>query len=229
MRSRNTSLTNFKAPVPVLLLALVWGASAWAGEEQTPGQTTPSAGGPKGRITGSLTFSRRRPKQPIVVYIDTVEKGKGTLAMASPSEKLVIRQKGAAFRPAFAVIVKGQQVEFLNDEEENIDHNVYFLGVEKTDLGSTSKGKSMSHPFRTTGRVSMHCSIHKLMDGKLFVVPFPAYALVPGNASTFTIDDVPAGRYRLKTFQKTRRFRDADIAVEVTPGGVTTVKLELKR
>src|SRR5690606_30433970 len=126
-----------------------------------------------GRVAGKVTFSVRRPNQPMVVYLLKVD-GDGktaTQGIFDVPATLVVSQKGARFDPGFAVLVRGQEVEFDNDEEAEISHNVYFLGEVELDLGIFAQGEKASHKFEDFGEVSVHCSIHKRMDARLFVAP----------------------------------------------------------
>ena len=189
------------------------------------------AGGPqwkdaeKGDLQGALKFNGKRPSQPMVIYL--VREGEqGTFE--TPAE-LEISQKGAVFNPAFSVLVVGQKVKFKNDEDKAIDHNVYFLGASNIDLEIIAPGKDKSHQFALAGEVSFHCSIHKFMDGKFFVAPSPAYTMVAGDATAYSIKGIPVGRYTLKTWQKSKRFKDVEQAVEITAGKEATSDVEMTR
>jgi plastocyanin len=188
------------------------GATAWKDAE-------------KGDLSGTLKFSAKRPNQSVVVYL-VADDGEGEFA-APAAEKF--KQKGAKFEPAFAVLVRGQKAEFVNDEGAEIDHNVYFLGAEEVDLGIFQPGAKAEHEFGKAGEVSVHCSIHKLMDAKLFVAPSPAFAEVAGDATTFEIRGVPVGKYTLKTYQKSKRFKDAEVKVEIKKGETTKLDVEMTR
>ncbi|NUN48159.1 MAG: hypothetical protein HUU15_04930 [Candidatus Brocadiae bacterium] len=177
-----------------------------------------------GSVSGRVTFAATRPRQPIIIYL---ERQGGELDAPRPAA-LVIRQKGASFTPSFAVLVAGQEVVFENDEDRDIDHNVYTLGSEERDFGIFSPGKSVRHTFSEPGEFSLYCSIHKLMDGKLFVAPSRAWSEVAQDG-TFAIRDIPPGSYTLKTYQKARRFRDAAQPVAVSAGKESTVTVELAR
>ncbi len=185
----------------------------------------------KGTVKGRLNFSAKRPNQPIVVYLLRVEgdakapvQGKYTVPATQK-----ISQKGAKFEPSFAVLVRNQTVEFLNDEEKEISHNVYFLGDVEVDLGIFDQNESRDHTFDKYGEVSVHCSIHKRMDGKFFVAPNPAYALLDGNTDTFEITGVPVGTWRVLTWQKQKRFKDHDATIEVKADTVSDITVEMTR
>jgi plastocyanin len=186
----------------------------------------------KGHLSGTLEFSTRRPNQPVVVYLlRLADEGDeaGEQGVHDVPERLEVSQLGARFTPAFAVLVRGQTVEFLNDERNEISHNVYFLGDIEADLGIFDRGESREYTFEKYGEISVHCSIHKRMDGRMFIAPNPAYALVPGDEIDFRIRDIPAGRYRLLTWQRQKRFRDANMVVEIKAEETAEVTVEMTR
>lgn len=185
----------------------------------------------KGTVKGTVNFSTRRPQQPIVIYlVRQGEDGKpGEQGVYDAPAEIEVSQSGGKFEPSFAVLVRKQKVKFLNDEEKEISHNVYFLGDIEADLGIFDQGESREHDFEEAGEVSVHCSIHKRMDAKFYVAPSPAFALLEADASTFEIKNVPAGKYTLHTWQKQKRFKDFETTVEVTDGGTTSVTVEMAR
>ena len=185
----------------------------------------------KGSVKGTVTFSARRPKQPLVIYLVRLgdDDKPGEQGLFDAPDMVDVSQKGGKFEPSFAVLVRKQKVKFLNDEEKEISHNVYFLGDIEADLGIFDQGESREHEFEDAGEVSVHCSIHKRMDAKFYVAPSPAYAVVEANDDSFEIKGIPAGKYRLHTWQKQKRFKDFETTVEVTDGGTASVTVEMKR
>ena len=61
-----------------------------------------------------------------------------------------------------------------NDEEREIDHNVYSLSEgNKFDIGLAPRGESDLVQFDSPGIVKFFCSVHKNMEGTIVVVPRP--------------------------------------------------------
>jgi hypothetical protein len=67
------------------------------------------------------------------------------------------------------------------------------------------------------------------MDGKFYIAPSPAYALVDADADSFEIKDVPVGSYKLYTWQKQKRFKDFEKQIDVAEGKATDVTVEMAR
>src|SRR5204863_3385749 len=117
-----------------MLGVVLWKSIAMAAERRPAAPAEPVAD--MGSVSGKATFSAARPKQPIIVWL---EREGGEVPGRKPAP-LVIGQKGAQFNPAFAVVVAGQDVVFNNDEDKEIDHNVYTLGAEQKNFDIFPKG-----------------------------------------------------------------------------------------
>jgi hypothetical protein len=121
-------------------------------------------------------------------------------------------------------------VNFLNDEERAIEHNVFSNSPAKRfDLGLFGPGKAESVTFDKPGPVTLRCSIHRYMDGVVFVSPTPYTSLVDKDGR-YAIANVPPGKWTLRTWQGRRRFAEQTVPVTVEAGrNPTKVDLELKR
>ena len=74
----------------------------------------------------------------------------------------------------------------------------------------------------------MYCSIHRHMDGVIFVSPTPYTSRVTEEGD-FKIEGVPAGKWVLKTWQRRKRFPEQTVPLEVSAGKTTGANLELRR
>jgi hypothetical protein len=137
---------------------------------------------------------------------------------------LKISQRNLQFSPEFAVAVKGQKVDMPNDDD--VAHNVFsFTGMNQFNLGVYAKGEFRSVSFDKTGIVDVFCSIHHQMHARIFVVPTRYFvSSVPGQS--FTINDVPPGRYVLKAWHE--RSRMLERTVVVPKSGVVTENVVLE-
>ena len=82
--------------------------------------------------------------------------------------------------------------------------------------------------FDKPGAVFLYCSIHRHMDGVVFVSPTPFTSRVTDDG-IYKIENVPAGIWLVKTWQRRRRFPEVSVPVLVDPAKPATTDLELRR
>ncbi len=179
-----------------------------------------------GSVAGRVTSEGEVPLSEMVVYLESPDP-----ARPIPKSNAVMRvsQKGAKFSPPLLIISVGQTVEFLNDEEGSIEHNVFSNAATKLfDLGMYPPGQSRSVTFDKPGPVQLYCSIHRYMHGAIFVSPTP-YTSRVDEQGNFRIDGVPAGTWEIKTWQLRRRFKEVAQPVEIEANKTAGANLELRR
>jgi len=164
-----------------LTLALVWILLAAQGA---------AAGTIDGTAAGVSTGKRGSSStQPDVVWLDG---GKG---FSIPKKVPTLAQHGAQFVPPFLIVVAGQTVQMVNQDQ--IAHGVYSDStVKKFNLGYFAGSRPKSVTFDQPGLVEVRCPLHSAMHGTILVVPSPYYATVQADGS-FHIGNIPAGKYRL--------------------------------
>jgi len=142
-----------------------------------------------------------------------------------------IRQRDAKFTPSFLVIAKGDTIEFLNDEVEDLEHNVYsFSEVKKFDLGLFGKRSDKNSVlFDSAGEVPVYCSIHKFMEATVYVAPTPFYGTADPKTGEFTIDSVPAGEWKARTWSSSKRYVNEEATVTVKTGSTAELPLTFGR
>ena len=208
---------------PVRLLLLFTGLAAIA----LPAVAAAPATQPASSVTGTITAESEVPLSEMVVYLESPDPKR---PMPAPSTQPVkVSQKEAQFQPKLTVVTVGQTVEFPNDEEKNIEHNVFSnSSAKRFDLGLYGSGHSKSVTFDKPGPVLLYCSIHRYMDGVVFVSPTPYTSLVSKDG-LYEIKNVPPGKWTLRTWQRRRRFPEKTLPIEVAAEKPTTVDMELKR
>lgn len=181
---------------------------------------------PSGTITGKVTAAGDVPLSEMVVYLESPDpSGK----FPAPAEPVQVSQKGAKFAPALTIISVGQTINFLNDEDKMVEHNVFSnTPAKRFDLGMYPAGQSRSVTFDKPGPVFLYCSIHRYMDGVVYVSPTPFFSRVNSDG-TYRIENVPQGKWIVTTWQRRRRFKEASEPVKVESGQPATVNLELRR
>ena len=167
------------------------------------------------------------PKSPaatefanVVIYLDSVPTPEDA---AAGSHRLTIQQQGETFVPHVLAVLRGSTVAFPN--EDPVFHNVFSLSSARTfDLGRYPKGTSKSVRFDRPGTVQVFCHIHSDMSAVVLVLDNP-YFTVPAAPGQYTIDDVPAGEYRLVTWHE--RIKPIVHRVRVRGGETTTLDLNV--
>lgn len=192
----------------VVLLALgFFVSSAWAGD-----------------VKGKVTAQGMRSPENIAVYIDTIP-GK---SFTPPTQHAVMNQSHLAFAPHVIVILKGTTVDFKN--EDPVGHNVYWPAVDHNrklahNMGTWPQGISKPFTFNDLGDVPLLCNVHPEMSGYIVVVPTPYFALTDKEGN-FTIKNVPAGQYTIKTWSEEAKPMTESVTVGAA---ATNVNLTVKK
>ena len=191
-----------------------------------PAATTLPTSQPSATVSGTVTADGDVPLAEMVVFLESPDAQR---KVQQDTSTVKVSQKGAQFDPKLVVISVGQTVEFLNDEDRLIEHNVFSNSPAKRfDLGLYGPGQSKKLTFDKPGPVFLYCSIHRYMDGVVFVSPTPYFSRVDKRGA-YTIENVPPGRWVVKTWQRRRRFAEQSIPVTAGVGQPAVVDLELKK
>jgi plastocyanin len=159
-----------------------------------------------------------RLSETTVIYLESEEthvQGRYT----PPSRHAVLDQTGLKFHPQVLPILAGTTVDFPNGDP--VFHNVFSYSQSREfDLGRYPMGDSRSVTFSLPGVVRVYCDIHADMNATILVLDNPYFA-TPNDEGSFTIPNIPAGRYRLNV------WHGRDVAVRrtvvITSGETTTV------
>jgi plastocyanin len=139
------------------------------------------------------------------------------------TDRVRLAQNDTTFVPAVAVIPVGGIVEFPNHDP--FFHNVFsYSSPARFDLGRYPQGESKQVRFEEAGIVRVYCEVHETMRSAVIVNENPFYAVLEADGS-FSIRDVPAGRYELELWHPDVRGKVVPVVVE--SGKATRVNLEL--
>ena len=215
------------------LAVVVVTAAAYANQQRARQQEqaalnandTAAAAASGGVVSGRVAVPAGQRLPEMVVFLESTDPG---YAFAPPAEPVVVSQRDAKFDPGLVVVPVGTRVDFRNDERRPIEHNVFSRTPgSEFDLGLYKPGAADKVvKFDTPGPVRLYCSIHRYMDGVVYVCPTPLFAEV-GRDGSYRIDNVPPGEYRLKTWQRNARFADREVFVKMA-GGAAPVELNLE-
>ena len=143
----------------------------------------------------TMSGEHKQDRSNIVVFVEGVSVPD---QVRQPQDIPQIGHKGKRFSPEIVPIVRGNSVDFFNDD--NIFHNVFSLSKTKPfDLGIYPQGSSKLVSFDRTGLVKIYCNLHPNMVGNILILNNPYYALTDANGD-YSISGVPDGQYRLRAW-----------------------------
>ena len=153
--------------------------------------------------------------------IENIDKGK-----PFPKEMAVINNHKCAFDPNVVIGFEGNEIEIKNSDL--ILHNTHLYQDGKTlyNIALPDKGESIERPIKKAGLIYIKCNTHKWMNGYVYVSEHP-YITVTGADGSFTLTDVPPGRYKLRAWHAA--LGEATKEVEVAAGRSTEVNFEFKK
>ncbi len=162
-----------------------------------------------------------------VVYLHKVKEGKPFPAELSASK---IDQKGCEFKPFLQAMKNSTKIAAIS--RDPILHNIHTYEI----IGRTKKTVfNVSQPEPSTVKktvklkrgtaMKVECDAHDFMHGFVFVAKNPYFAVV-GEDGSYSIDNVPPGKYTIKAWHGT--LKDQKAKVEVPAGGSATVDFQFK-
>jgi plastocyanin len=127
----------------------------------------------------------------------------------------VITQRQRTILPHVTAVQVGQLVEFPN--EDDIFHNLFSLSAgNRFSLGRYAPGVTETNVFENPGVVHLFCDIHAEMAGVILVVATPYVARVEPDGA-YSVNDVPAGRYRAVAWHPTAGADTATLSIPDAP------------
>lgn len=174
-----------------------------------------------GAIKGKVTARGVRDNGDAVVYVEKIP----NKTFPAPKEPVVLDQVNLMFVPHVLPVLVGTTVAFPNSDE--VRHNVFSPSpARRFNLGTYPKGVSRTVTFDKPGEVALLCNVHAEMSAYVIVVETPYFA-VSAKDGSYTIRNVPPGKYVLKTWHE--KLKPQTREVEVPEGGSVTVDLELRK
>jgi hypothetical protein len=214
--------------------ALVASAIPWPSQAET---RAPATGRIEGRVVTTVPVStappsgaygaRRIEAAPVrkeselgnvIVFIQDAPK-----MSPLPLRGARILQESETFVPRVVAITRGSTVDFPNGDP--FFHDVFSLSRSGTfDLGSYPRGQTKSHQFKKAGLVKVYCHIHSHMSASIMVFDHTFFT-IPKADGGFTIDEVPAGTYKVSAWHE--RIGDTSQDVKVDAGRASDIQFAL--
>ena len=174
----------------------------------------------------SLVVGEGKALKNTIVYLIDISEGKDF----DKDAKLEIDQKSCKFTPHVQIVPVGKRLTMLNSDK--IMHNVHIFSTVNRSVNRPQAKSRRKLPLKAVkkaeGPVSVKCDIHGWMSAWIAYVPHPYFA-VTNEKGEFTLEDVPAGDYKLGYWHEACGTNNkAPVAVTVEAGGTITQDFTLK-
>ncbi|RKU31211.1 hypothetical protein C6499_04760 [Candidatus Poribacteria bacterium] len=172
----------------------------------------------------SLVVGEGNALKNTIVYLIDISAGKELDKKA----KTEIDQKGCKFTPHVQIVPVGARLTMLNSDK--IMHNVHIFGNNPVNKPQpkTRRKMALKAVKEAEGPVSVKCDIHGWMSAWIAYVPHPYFA-VTNEKGEFTLEDVPAGEYKLGYWHEACGTNSkTPVTVTVEAGGTVTQDFTLK-
>jgi plastocyanin len=162
-----------------------------------------------GEIKGSVTAKRDKFLENTVIYVEEV-KDKEFKPDETPS---LMDQVNMTFVPHVLPVLVGTTVSFKNSDK--VLHNVFSPDkcANKFNLGSWPQGETREFTFKEPGCTPvLLCNVHPEMEAFILVLQNPYFAVTDKEGS-FTIPDVPAGKYTINVWHEKLKAESCEATV----------------
>jgi plastocyanin len=185
-----------------------------------PSKNVETCGGP--REEPMIRVGADQAVESAVVYLVDVAKGKAWPEQGKPPELDNVKCR---FEPEVQVIAPGR-LDVVNGDP--VLHNTHGYYDKRTafNLALPNEGQRIPVELKRAGTVRVDCDAHGWMEGWIYVVDNPYYAIT-GADGKFTINDVPPGDYKLVAVQSFTG--PIEMPVTVKGGEPTKLEIELKK
>lgn len=156
------------------------------------------------------------------VYLVEVAKGKAWPPASKPPELDNIKCR---FVPEVQVIPAGP-LDVVNKDPVLHNTHGYYGNRTAFNMALPNEGQRIPTELTRAGTVRVDCDAHGWMEGWIYVVDNPYYAIT-GDDGKFSITDVPPGTYNLVAMQS--YTGPVQQSVTVASGKPTTLTIELKK
>jgi plastocyanin len=179
-----------------------------------------------GRVAGRIVILEKDNKSSpdlgdAVLYLEAP--AAVTTAARPATVEIAITDK--TYAPHVMVVPLGSTVRFPNHDPFN--HNVFSVSEPNSfDLGLYGRGETKSYAFQHPGLVRVYCNVHPRMVAYVLVMENRYYAQ-PSTDGSFSIDDVPAGRYRLHVWHERIPTEVVKDVLAGTAGGQPQLQIAL--
>lgn len=150
----------------------------------------------------------------VVVYLKSGVTG----TPAAPGAPVMLDQKTCWYNPHVLAVMAGQPINVTNSDS-GVLHNIHFMPKQNTpqNFGQPGPAPGAPPPSRTVSfskpeMIPVKCDVHAWMHAYVAVLPNP-YSAVTDESGSFTIKNVPPGKYTVEAWHEKYGTQDASVTV----------------
>jgi plastocyanin len=159
--------------------------------------------------------------QNVVVFLEPVGTATARAPKLAPTNAVVALQS-RQFSPRVRIVTQGSKVEFPN--QDPFSHNVFSKTNGGFDTGVFGRGKAKDQTFKEPGVYPIYCNVHPRMTAFIITLTTPYYTQA-GNDGRFTLENVPAGQYKMTIWHDRTSAETRDVTIGAT--GLAAGRIEL--
>ena len=147
----------------------------------------------------------------VAVY---VKSGLGNYHFDTPTDPVVLTQKGCMYDPHVIALMVGQPMQVVNDDP--VLHNIHVVAERQPFVEPLAKLPGMD-PFEETFSqpelaVVIKCNVHPWMRAFAFIFNHP-YFDVTAKTGTFELKNLPPGTYTIEAWQEKYGAQDQTVTI----------------
>jgi len=150
----------------------------------------------------------------VLVFVKESKSGSLADNYDTPKEAAVIDQKGCVYVPHVLGVMVGQQLDILNSD--GTLHNIHALPKVNKEFNKAMprSKKQMSVTFdKVEAPFKVKCDVHPWMGAFLGVFDHPYFA-VTDDSGSFTISNLPPGKYVVEAWHEKLGSQTVDLTVD---------------
>jgi plastocyanin len=159
-------------------------------------------------LTETVVTGTNNTLDNVVVYVSAGANDEGTV----PTQAVTYDQKGCQYIPHVLAMHAGQPLKIVNDDKTS--HNIHPLPKINSEWNKSqpSGAPPIDAKFDKPEFIPVKCNIHPWMHG-YFVVLKTAHYGISKDDGTYTIPDLPAGKYTLTAWHEKYGTQTQEVTV----------------
>lgn len=158
-------------------------------------------------VSESVVTGSGNSLQDVVVYVSAGAPDEG-----APSTPVVVSQKGCRYIPHVAVMQINQELKIENDDQTS--HNVHPLPKlnREWNMSQPPGAPPITEKYGKAEMIPVKCNVHPWMHGTFVVLKNSHYAIT-GEGGTFTLPNLPPGKYTVTAWQESYGEQSQEVTI----------------